>query len=283
MTFRTGSVAPRVSDRTRRHPVAIRTAAVDPNVARRDNVSPMHLLGPNTGADAALLRPAMLACAGEDANELARCFDGTFAAPPDAFFEYRCYRFWRFADATVVWTGIGTGCLEPMLWEVLAPGVVRDVILFGTAGRLPRSGVELGRAYCVGEAYFGGTAFDADAGGRPVRPRYPLPPGHPTASAVSTDFYYGFSPKALSGEYPAAGESLRRAVRTHLHARDLVEMETAPFYHLCDRFDRTGRLRFLSIKGAANDVTHPDEQLDRSQATLLDCLRAARALQRGGG
>jgi hypothetical protein len=58
-------------------------------------------------------------------------------------------------------------------------------------------------------------------------------------------------------------------------------METAPFYHLCERFDATGRLRFLSIKGAANDVTRPDEQLDHSQATLLNCLRAARAVQRG--
>ena len=137
----------------------------------------MHLLGPNTGADAALLRPAMLVCAGEDAGELTRCFDHAFAAPPDAFFEYRCYRFWRFADVTVVWTGIGTGCLEPMLWEVLAPAVVHDVILFGTAGRLPGSRAELGKAYCIDAAHFGGTAFDADAGDDPVRPRHELPPG----------------------------------------------------------------------------------------------------------
>jgi hypothetical protein len=111
-----------------------------------------------------------------------------------------------------------------------------------------------------------------------VRPRYPLPPDQPTASAVSTDFYYGFSPKTLNGDYPAGGASLRRAIQTHLHARDLVEMETAPFYHLCKRFDRTGRLRFLAVNGAANDVTRPDEQLARSQSTLLNCLRAARAL-----
>lgn len=239
----------------------------------------MQVLGPNTAADVRLLHPRVLLCAGEDPAELAYCFPQAFAAPAEATFEYRCYRFWRFAEATVVWTGIGTGCLEPLLWELLAPRVVEEIILFGTAGRLPGSGVELGRAYAVAEAYFGGTAFDADAGGRPAYPRYPLPPGYPTASAVSTDFYYGFSPKALSGEYPAAGESLRRAVQTHLHARDLVEMETAPFYRLCERFDPTGRLRFLSIKGAANDMARPHEQLDRSQATLVNCLRAARALQ----
>lgn len=240
----------------------------------------VNLLGPNTAADPALLRPRVILCAGEDAAELARCFPHAFPAPPDTTFEYRCYRFWRFAGTTVVWTGIGTGCLEPLLWELLSPGVVEDILLVGTAGRLPGSRVPLGQPCYVTEVYSGGTALDDELAGRPTRPRHPLPPDLPAATTVSTDFYYGFSPRALTGDYPAATAALRRAVEAHLHARDLVEMETAQFYYFCERFDRTESLRYLSIKGAANDVTNPAEQLDHSATALLNCIRSAVALQK---
>jgi hypothetical protein len=214
----------------------------------------MAILGPNTAAGIELLGPRTIICAGEDARELERAFAPIVGAPPSAFFEYRCYRFWRFDSATVAWTGIGTGCLEPLLWEVIAPGIVERMVLIGSAGRLPNSRVAIGEPSCISAAYSGGTSLDEELADQPSRPRFALPAGAATASIVSTDYYYGFTDRALVGSYPAAGAGLRRAVGKFLPACDLVDMESAQFYHFCNRFDRTGKLQYLQRNQRA-DVT----------------------------
>jgi hypothetical protein len=231
----------------------------------------MAILGPNTAAHTDFLAPAAIVCAGEDPSELQRTFD---AGDADVF-EYRCYRFWRFVQTTVIWTGMGTGCLEPLLWEILSPGVIKKLLLVGSAGRLPNSRAPIGEARIITEAYAGGTSLDAESADQPIRPRFALPAKCPPTSIVSTDFYYGFTGRTLTGKYPAAGAALRASVEKHLSTRDLVDMETAQFYHFCDRFDRTGRLQYLAIKGAANPIDWQMAQLGESAPLLSKCFRRA--------
>jgi hypothetical protein len=217
----------------------------------------------------------VIVCAGEDAGELERVFLPVAGERPSGFFDYRCYRFWRFESATVIWTGIGTGCLEPLLWEVIAPGIVERIVLIGSAGRLANSRVAIGEPNCISAAYSGGTSLDEEMADEPSRPRFALPADIAPASIVSTDYYYGFTDRALDGSYPAAGAGLRRVVGKFLHACDLVDMETAQFYHFCDRFDRTGRLQFLAIKGASNEINAQISQLAESEPLLGRCFRHA--------
>jgi hypothetical protein len=233
----------------------------------------MAILGPNTAAHTKLLSPRVILCAGEDGRELERAFSPVVAGPSE-FFEYRCYRFWRFAEATVVWTGIGTGCLEPLLWEMILPGIVERIVLIGSAGRLPNSRADVGEPRWISEAYSGGTSLDGELADRPVRPRFAVADGE-TASIVSTDYYYGFTDRSLDASYPAAGAGLRSAVEKFLPVCDLVDMETAQFYHFCERFDRTGRLQYVAIKGAANDIGSQMSQLAESEPLLGKCFRRA--------
>lgn len=239
----------------------------------------MSVLGPNTAARIELLHPNVILCGGEDPSELERCIASKLP-PVQETFTYRCYRFWRSSDCALIWTGIGTGCLEPLLWEILLPGVIDEIILIGTAGRLPGSRLPLGAASIVTEAYTGGTSLDELYAKRPIHPRYSIPANVPTASIVSTDYYYGFSTAAAGGAYAGATAGLCEAVTEHYRARDLVDMETAQFYHFCHAFDWRGRLRFVSIKSAANEVENSLQQLSNSASVLRSSITLALQLLR---
>lgn len=235
-------------------------------------------LGPNTGATSNILRRNVILCGGEDADELMNSRRQLRPNdPPASSFSYRCYKFWTFPGRTLIWTGIGTGCLEPLLWEIFQPGIIKDIILIGTAGRLSNSKLPMGVAGCVNEAYSGCTSIDDVAGVIPLKPRYPTPSHLPTCTAVSSDFYYGFSQRAIDGSYPASA-SLRTAVDRHLHSRDLVDMETAQFYYFCQTLGQP-TLRYLAIRAAANDIAAQEEQLTHTPAALSECLKLAIALQ----
>jgi len=73
---------------------------------------------PNTNVENSLLSERMVICCGEDAAELLQALRTEFPRQETAYHEYRCYRFWKFAEFTLIWTGIGTGCLEPLLFEL---------------------------------------------------------------------------------------------------------------------------------------------------------------------
>lgn len=237
------------------------------------------ILGPNTGASAAILRPRAIVCGGEDPGELGACMARVWPAAAQSHFAYRCYQFWTWPDRTLIWTGIGTGCLEPLLWEIFQPGVIRDIMLIGTAGRLPACGKPVGVAHAATTAYSGCTSIDDVAGLNPLAPRYVVPSNVPACSVVSTDFYYGFSKRVMDGSY-AASPSLRTAVQRHLHTRDLVDMETAQFYYFCQTLGQP-TLRYLAIRAAANDIASQQEQLTHTPAALLACLTLAVQLQDG--
>ena len=88
------------------------------------------ILGPNTKLDSRLMQKNILLSCGEDTKELL-----TPLAEIEEFsdyHEYRCYKFWKFSTFTLIWTGFGTSCLEPLLWEILKPNIAERIILFGS-------------------------------------------------------------------------------------------------------------------------------------------------------
>jgi hypothetical protein len=76
------------------------------------------MVRPNTAVKNEVLQENLLLCCGEDTTELLLALPEV--GPPLLYHVYRCYRFWRFDGFTLVWTGIGTGCLEPLMFELFA-------------------------------------------------------------------------------------------------------------------------------------------------------------------
>jgi len=240
-------------------------------------------LGPNTNAPAELLTPRCIVCAGEDRPTLLDALRLAGFEPGPSRHSYRCYEFWKSGDVLIVWTGIGTGTIEPLLWEIFQPGVIEQIVLVGTAGRMAESGAALGRAYIVDQAFLAGTGLDGENLPQPLRPRWPgLPDGHATASSVSTDFFYGFGPRLMTGDYPFASGALKRAFEEHTRRKtDLVEMEVAQFYAFCAAFPDAPS-HFIAIKGVSNTVEVHGEQVENSRDAIAETLRMARGLLRVG-
>ncbi|HYE21911.1 MAG TPA: hypothetical protein VEA69_25955 [Tepidisphaeraceae bacterium] len=238
----------------------------------------METIGSVSGIRADLLRPDMILCVGEQPEELDRAIAGLGAERGRQSF--RCYRAIAYDRTCVIWSGIGTGCVEPLLYELLrkAPAERRPrrIVLVGTAGAL-RHGVEFGRAYPIAQAIAANTALDdVDE----VTPRWDGFDPASGKSAVSTDFFYGFSPKPAAGHYtgPTGDPAWAGRLATRfeaLRARyDLVEMEVAQFYFLCRQFGDAD-LQYIAFKGASNPVTDLDAQTEGSFDVLQDAIRRA--------
>ena len=234
-------------------------------------------LGPNTNAPADLLRPKCILCCGEDRATLLGALDDAGLSGAVPIFEHRCYQFWNLDPGTVlIWSGIGTGCLEPLLWEILSPGVIERIALVGTAGRMARSSTVVGGAYVVAEAWSAGTGLDGEKLLSPFRPRWTRPHAYATASSVSTDFFYGFSPRIAAGGYPFQSGRLRGAYDFHIQrGTDLVEMEVAQFYAFCGAFTPAGRTEFIAIKAVSNTIGVEDEQVAHSRVAIAETLKIA--------
>jgi len=236
---------------------------------------------PNTACDDAILRPKVLLCGGEDVAHLLAALGHCIADAPVAEHAFRCYRFWTFDRFTVVWTGIGTGCIEPLLFEILPAGIVKTIVLVGTAGALGNSAPRHGKACAItaaSAAYCGMGSIDTV----PEHPRFDAPLAlEDCASLVSTDLYYGFSALAFSGARGEALARFRAAYPTivedfHRFAAkaDLIDMETAQFYRLCRLFGGD-ELEYLSIKASANGSLAPETQIENSQAALDNTVAVA--------
>ena len=232
---------------------------------------------PNTNVPLEMLAAKTVLCCGEDFGELMRAMAAVTTRAPVREHAYRGYRFVQFEDFALAWCGIGTGCLEPLLCEVLRQGRITRMVLMGTAGCLDPTGAELGTPYLVGEAWLGGTAIrprDPDA---PRRPHWPHAPAVlAPRSIVSTDFYYGFSPVAhpLRDALLAHDAGLAEELAQHLPRCPLVDMESAQFYHLCRALEGDA-LEFVAVKAAANHVGAWQAQLENTPAALQACWRAS--------
>jgi Phosphorylase superfamily len=247
---------------------------------------------PNTRVDDSLLHERLVLCCGEDPTELMLALPSVEA--PHAYHEYRCYRFWRFESFTLAWSGIGTGCLEPLLYEILVlqPNpAIREIVLVGTAGALPsQRSVVHGRAYLIDKAYLGGSALtipehdlrllNAGESIRPLTPRLgtmnriDVIKGLATGSVVSSDYYYGFSKDSPSSNLRDRDQHLREAVESAWNKIHMVDMETAQFYYLCDSMS-SNRLSYAAVRGPANTVGKFHEQVSFSLQVLRSSLEVA--------
>jgi len=247
---------------------------------------------PNTRVGDSLLHEKLVLCCGEDPTELMLALPS--AEAPHACHEYRCYRFWRFESFTLAWSGIGTGCLEPLLYETLVvePNpAIREIVLVGTAGALPsQRSVVHGRAYLIDEAYLGGSALTIPEhdlrllrAGKSIRPLTPrlgtmdrkdVIEGLEIGSVVSSDYYYGFSKDSRSGQLRDRDEHLREAVESAWNKIHMVDMETAQFYYLCDSMS-SDRLSYAAVRGPANTVGKFHEQVSFSLQVLRSSLEVA--------
>lgn len=235
-------------------------------------------LRPNTGVPLSYLQPDIVLCCGEDPQELLTAvLQETCLALPDPH-QYRCYAFWPFPRFTLIWTGIGTGCLEPMLKEILEEGIIRRIVLIGSAGKISAKKEDLGRVYLVNEAYLAACAIQPHRWDEPLRPCWhgTISVELPRAAAISTDYYYGFGGgteyqrRALS-----ADARLDIAMQRHWRPGRLVEMETAQFYHLCGVCDVGKQLQFLALRGVANQSDCFDQQYANSLLVLQEAFRHA--------
>lgn len=230
---------------------------------------------PNARLVPGQIRPDVILCCGEDK----RAFVGALRElgfPVDASRpDFRGFTVWTLSSLTLVLAPIGTGSVEPILCEILGRGRVARIVLVGTAGRLAARPLPLGVGFPIVEAHLSGTGLDREVSGQTLRPDWPELPAGPTASIVSSDFYYGFSPAQKPGDYRHRLPALRRDFERLAPLVDLVDMEVAQFYALCRLIPEAPGLRFLAIKGASNGVDNHGEQNTHAPAVLLDCLRKA--------
>ena len=221
----------------------------------------------------------MLLCCGEDAEELlAAVREALPRVTPALVHHYRCYQFWDLGQATLAWTGIGTGCLEPFLFEVLDSGVVRRIVLVGTAGATAagQKSLRRGESYVVSSA----TVFADGVQPRSAAPctfRWSPPPlNRPSATVVSTDYYYGFSarqdPKSI--RLRAQDRQLSAGFQHITNRTELVDMETGQFYHLCHCL-APETLEYIAVRGPANILGESAGQTEFSPRVLQHAVKTA--------
>lgn len=220
-------------------------------------------LGPATQAPHDVLRSDVVLCAGEDAGEFEAALYAAGPAPRQLH-TYRGTTFWTHGDRLAVCTGIGTGHLEPVLWELLAPGVVERMVLVGTAGTLPGAKLATMTPFLVDPALPGLSVLGA---GEPLRPTLDL--GLPGVACVSTDLFYGFSPEP---PYPVE-DAVRDAFERRQGRPALVDMESHAFYWLTARMAPS--VQYGAVKVAANPVTDLHALADASKEALRIAVTAA--------
>lgn len=232
----------------------------------------MKTQSPNTTFEREDLSESVILCCGEDEGALLRALTACSISLPPTVKSFRSYRLWKINDLTVILSPIGTGSLEPLLFEILQHDVIRKLVLIGTAGLMADSKAELGIVYPISKALLSGTGLDREIEGA-VKPRFPVLDYSGDVSIISTDFYYGFSANPVSAVY--------RAKLKHLGAdfkqmkADLVDMETAQFYALCKLLDEKGTLQYVSFKGAANTLVDQSDQNTKTDDVLILALGAA--------
>ena len=236
------------------------------------------VLGPNTNLPNSYLESNVLLCCGEDSGE----FLDAIQIKPNRKFErhsaYRCYQFWQFPGLLAGWTGIGTGCLEPLLYELLTPQKVKQIALVGTAGKFAHSKVELTKTQLCDPARCSFTGMDRIIGDRVMHPKLPANMAndrYPRAGILSTDLFYGFSPAVMKVDFPLYHPSLAKAYHDESSRMDLIDMEVGQFYFLCEKYGQNSLDAYFAFKAAANEMGAGDQQLANSRSVLNSSVEAA--------
>lgn len=240
-------------------------------------------LRPNTGVPTQFLSPDLILCAGEDPEELMHAAKTVLETDPIAHHHYRCFHFWPFPNhsLTLALTGIGSGCLEPLIWEMVESNVVRRIVLIGTAGYLGRRKDRHGHVYLVDNAYTAGTGVHVQEITRPIKPCFEglNELNVQRMSGVASDYYYG-SARSNDPRIKRAQESdpaLNAALSTVAQGDRLIDMETPQFYKLCEIYG-DHRLQYAAIRGIANSVGVWSEQTKYAVSVLSESMRLAKLL-----
>jgi len=224
------------------------------------------------------LRANVILCCGEDWRELLTALGEITGEQPLLHHEYRCYRISKFENFTLIWSGMGTGCVEPLLYELRDVPCLKNIVLIGTAGATSKK-IALGEICFCETAFLGGTAVHLKDSALPLAPRFDLTsitPALAGARVASTDYYYGFSREtdAASEKLRSADPLLARAVTELFDQVDLIDMETAQFYHFCrELFPQD--VSFVALKGASNSLSEQTLQTAYSLGVLRGTLRVS--------
>lgn len=217
--------------------------------------------GPVTQIPADMLRPDVLLCFGEDREDWAKALRAAGAEPTHEH-QYRGVEAWCNDAGMAVLAPWGSAAVEAVLWELTRPGIVERAVLWGTAGSLPAWTGPADEALAVDPAQAHLVADMPYA--QLTRPT--LAHDLTSTPGFSTDRFYGASP---TGDDPGYGDPTGWAGLRDEDA--IIDMETAPFYHLMERFaPETG---YLSVRAVANPVS----DLDALPAAATDALVVALA------
>jgi hypothetical protein len=238
----------------------------------------MNAQRPNTALDDVYLNESIILCCGEDWNELVQAMGRVTAETPLLLHEYRSYRVARYRSFSLISSGMGTGCLEPLLYELSSAAFIRNIVLIGTAGAT-KANARLEEVHIAAKAFLGATAVDSPVNGAPLVPRFPRTALERTrlgtASVVSSDYYYGFSNNPESQKLRAADSRLQSAVHALFDKADLIDMETAQFYYFCAKLFPRDDFQYVALKGAANSVADQSSQAAHTMEVLQKCITAA--------
>lgn len=240
---------------------------------------------PNCGLPEDFFQENMIVCTGEDPDELKRAIKAVLPGKRPRFHQYRCYKAWKFSGVTIVISGIGSGCLEPLLFELLDYKTLGDkapkrLAMIGTAGYLADSG--FGQVYLVDGAYPVGCAIALPDSELPVKPNFAGldSVNLPRAEEISTDYYYACTPQendARKNAAKALNPSMQEGLSKYWKTGRLISMESAQFYHFAKCYGRPGT-EYVAFRGVANLADQFETQGDYSEQVLTDALRAATQL-----
>ena len=234
---------------------------------------------PNTGVPTSFLHNDVVLCCGEDREELMHAVHQVFPEPVPSH-KYRCYEFWRYPSFTLILTGIGTGCLEPLLWEILdgptlGDQVARRLVNFGTAGYLSADSSGFGKVFHIEAAYPVGCGVHLEASDQPIKAKFPGVErlGLPRTEGFATDYYYSCSPRTDPRILRA--QSFDRILREESKAQwkmgRIIDMETAQFYHFC-RCYGDDATQYVTFRGVANMADQFAEQATYSLSVLTQAF-----------
>jgi Phosphorylase superfamily len=239
---------------------------------------------PNCAIPASFFQEKMIVCTGEDPDELRKAMRAVFPGKLPRFHQFRCYKAWKFTNPniTVVISGIGSGCLEPLLFELLdekALGLLvpKKLVMIGTAGYIADSGH--GHVFLVDAAYPIGCAVHLKEGALPLRPRFEglEKSTLSIAAEMSTDYYYAATPSdddTRKVAAKAADDDLKEGIKRYWKAGRLISMESAQFYHFCGCYG-SAETQYVALRGVANLADQFHEQGDHSQNVLNQALAEA--------
>jgi Phosphorylase superfamily len=237
---------------------------------------------PNTAVPISFLHADVILCCGEDREELLDAVRSLFPLEVSSH-HYRCYEFWRYPTFTLILTGIGTGCLEPLLWEILdrntlGDRVARRLVAIGTAGFIGSDPSVLGQVFVIEAAYPAGCGVHLETSDLSVRANFQGLDrvSLPQAEGVATDYYYAFSRRTdlRIDAAQRADSALREGLRQQWKQGRLIDMETAQFYHLCRCYGEA-HTQFVALRGVANLCDQFEQQGDNAPTVLTNAFAAA--------